>query len=107
MYQAELHERETPSEQNTAQPDPGEYLLLGEHSNLGKYLFVLHPCSRDFYPLAQHNTAAPQETLHPALWPQRVQVAQRLRQIGEAIGEKEAEREEHQAAYHALRLLVW
>ena len=101
MYQAELHERETPSEQNAAQPDPGKYLFLG------KYLFVQHPCGRDFYRLAQYIAAAPQEALHPALWPQRVQVAQRLRQIEEAVGEKEAEREEHRAAYHALRLLVW
>ena len=105
MNQAELHERETSSEQNTAQPDPGKYL------DLGKYLFVLHPCGKDFYRLAQHIAAASPEMLHPALWPQRDQVAQRLRQIGEAIreavGEKEAEREEHQAAYHALRLLIW
>ena len=101
MYQAEMHERETASEQNTAQPDPGEYL----HS--GKYLFVLHPCGRDFYRLAQHIAAAPPGMLHPALWSQRIQVAQRLRQIGDAVGEKEAEREEHRAAYHALRLLIW
>ena len=101
MHQAELHEREMPSEQSTAQPDPGKYL------DLGKYLFVLHPCGRDFYRLAQHIAAARQEALHPALWPQRIRVAQRLRQIGEAVGEEEAEREEHQAAYHALRLLVW
>ena len=74
---------------------------------MGKYLFVLHPCGRDFYRLAQHITTAPPEMLHTALWLQRAQVAQRLRQIGEAVGEEEAEREEHQAAYHALRLLVW
>lgn len=95
MDRAEIQQQKASSAQGMIQP----------HS--GQYLFVLYPCGRDFYRLAQHIAAAPQEALHPALWPQRTQVAQRLRQMGEAVGEEEAEREEHQAAYHALRLLIW
>lgn len=95
MDKSEIPQPEASSGQGGVQPDPG------------KYLFVLRPCGRDFYRLAQHIAAAPPERLHAALWPQRGQVAQHLRQIGEEIGEKEAESEEHQSAYHALRLLIW
>lgn len=64
--------------------------------------FVSRPTLQDYQALAQHISAAPPETLHSALRPKRAEVAQRLRQMGE-----QPEQEAHQAAYQALRLLVW
>ena len=66
------------------------------------YGFVQNPHGDDFFSLAVHIAAAPQERLHSSLWPRRVQVADRLRLMGREPG-----REAHCAAYHALRLLVW
>lgn len=66
------------------------------------YGFVRCPLGDDFFSLAVHIAAAPQERLHSSLWPRRAQVAERLRRMGEEPG-----REANRAAYHALRLLVW
>ena len=73
----------------------------GSHQS-SRPTFVLRPTSQDYQVLAQHVSAAPPETLHSALQPKRAEVAQRLRQMGER-----PEQEAHQAAYQALRLLVW
>ena len=64
--------------------------------------FASQPTLQDYHTLAQHVTAASQDTLHSALWPQRTLVAERLWQMGE-----QPEKEAHRAAYQVLRLLVW
>lgn len=63
--------------------------------------FASQPMIEDYHALAEYvGTAAP-DTLHSALWPQRIQVVQRLRQMAE-----KPEKQAHRAAYRALRLLV-
>lgn len=64
--------------------------------------FVSQPTLQDYQVMAEHVSTAAPDTLHSALWPQRVRVAQSLRQMAE-----KPEQEAHRAAYHALRLLVW
>ena len=66
------------------------------------YGFVQRPQGDDFFSLAVHIATAPQGRLHSSLWTRRVQVADRLRRMGQ-----EPAGEAHRAIYHALRLLVW
>jgi hypothetical protein len=66
------------------------------------FAFSNHPTTEDYRKLAAHLRAAPEVHLHPSLWPQQNQVADRLDQMAE-----EPEAAANQAAYHALRLLVW
>ena len=85
------HETYQPRQQN----QPRQQGLL-------QYTFVQPPLEEDYHALARHVDAAAQESLHSALWPQRNQVAQGLRRMSE-----QPEQDAHQAAYQALRLLVW
>ena len=66
------------------------------------FRFAKQPTARDFEALAERLADAQESALHPALWPTRVQVAQRLRQMAQ-----QPEREANQSVYQALRLFVW
>lgn len=65
------------------------------------YRFARIPVQDDFDQLAAHIEAAPTEGLHPELTPRRMEVVQRLRQMGTDAGDSS-----HQGAYQALRLFV-
>lgn len=66
------------------------------------YRFVPVPFAQDYLALAGHIMQAVCARMHSSLWPQRAEVAERLRRMGQDPG-----RQAHQAAYHALRLLIW
>lgn len=66
------------------------------------YSFVAFPTTGDFRTLARHILTAETNQLHPGLCARRAEVADALVRMAE-----EPAREEHRAAYHALRLFVW
>lgn len=66
------------------------------------YRFANQPTSQDFQNLATYLEEAQQGTLHQSLWETRTQVIDRLRAMAQ-----QPQRDEHQSAYHALRLFVW
>lgn len=68
---------------------------------LPRYCFSDSPASYDFELLASHLDRTPLETLHPALCPQRHEVADGLRRMAGAPHEAA-----HRGAYQALRLFV-
>lgn len=71
-------------------------------ANDSTYRFAPVPFAQDYLGLAGHIMQGRRTRMHSSLWPQRSQVAERLRRMGQDPG-----RQAHQAAYHALRLLVW
>ncbi len=66
-----------------------------------RYLFSEAPDSQDFERLASYLEQEVTESLHPALCPQRHEVASGLRRMAGAPHEAA-----HRGAYHALRLFV-
>jgi hypothetical protein len=66
------------------------------------FAFSNHPTRDEFRLLAAHLRAADEAQVHPSLWPQRAEVADRLEHMA-----TEPDKEAHAAAYHSIRLLVW
>ena len=66
------------------------------------YQFAPQPTENDYQKLAEYVATSLSEKLHPALWPQRLQVADGLRRFG-----REPQQQAARSAYHALRLFVW
>ncbi len=66
------------------------------------YQFAPQPKEIDYQKLADYVATSQPEKQHPALWPQRRQVADGLRRLG-----REPQQQAARSAYHALRLFVW
>lgn len=66
------------------------------------YQFAPSPGKADYQKLAEYVATSRADQLHPALWPQRGQVADGLRRLS-----REPEQQAARSAYHALRLFVW
>jgi len=66
------------------------------------YQFALRPQEDDYQKLAEWVATSQPARLHPALWPQRRQVADEMRRLS-----RTAEGQAARSAYHALRLFVW
>lgn len=64
--------------------------------------FASHPSAEDYRQLAEKLCLAEYTQVHPALWPRRETVADRLRTMAD-----DPQREQNVSAYHALRLLFW
>ena len=64
--------------------------------------FASRPSTENYQQLAEQLRLAEQTQVHPALWPRRETVADRLRVMAD-----DPHREQHVATYNALRLLLW